>query len=219
MTSARVIPLFPLSSLLVPGLVMPLHIFEPRYRQLIADIVDAPEDERGFGVIAIREGQEVGADGARALYDVGTFASLREVEMHEDGRSDIVTVGTERFRVLRLIDGRPYTQAEVEILEEESGPAAPSLGQVVLDRFRAYRALLSDDDDDSDLPEDPRVLSYLVAAAVVADLPTRQGFLEAADDSMRLRTEADFLRAETAIVESVPSLPATDLAREPYGLN
>jgi Lon protease-like protein len=147
---------------------MPLHIFEPRYRQLIADIVDAPEDERGFGVIAIREGQEVGADGARALYDVGTFASLREVEMHEDGRSDIVTVGTERFRVLRLIDGRPYTQAEVEILEEESGPAAPSLGQAVLDRFRAYRALLSDDDDDSDLPEDPRVLSYLVAAAVVA---------------------------------------------------
>ena len=198
---------------------MPLHIFEPRYRQLIADIVDAPEDERGFGVIAIREGKEVGADGARALYDVGTFASLREVEMHEDGRSDIVTVGIERFRVLRLIDGRPYTQAEVEILEEESGPAAPSLGQAVLDRFRAYRALLSDDDDDSDLPEDPRVLSYLVAAAVVADLPTRQGFLEAADDSMRLRAEADFLRAETAIVESVPSLPATDLAREPYGLN
>jgi len=218
-TSARVIPLFPLGSLLVPGLVLPLHIFEPRYRQLIADISDAPEDERGFGVIAIRDGREVGADGARALYDVGTFASLREVSMHEDGRSDIVTVGTQRFRLLRLVEGKPYAQAEVEILDEEPGPGAPMQALTVLERFKAYRALLSDEDDDAELPDDPRVLSYLVAAAVVADLPTRQGFLEATDDTTRLHAEAEFLRSELAIVEQVPSLPATDLAREPYELN
>ncbi len=198
---------------------MPLHIFEPRYRQLIADISDAPEDERGFGVIAIREGREVGTDGVKALYDVGTFASLREVQMHEDGRSDIVTVGTERFRVRRLVEGRPYAQAEVEILEESEGANAALHALTVLERFRAYRALLSDDTDDAELPDEPRVLSYLVAAAVVADLSTRQGFLSAADDSQRLRAEAEFLRSELAIVENVPSLPATDLAHEPYGLN
>jgi len=198
---------------------MPLHIFEPRYRQLIADIVDAPEDERGFGIVAIREGHEVGVDGARALYDVGTFASLREVSMHPDGRSDIVTVGTERFRVLRLVEGKPYLQAEVEIVEELPGEADVALAAAALERFRAYRALLSDDDDDAELPDEPRVLSYLIAAAVVADLPTRQAFLAAPDDSVRLRAESDFLRKELSIVEHVPSLPAVDLAREPYGLN
>jgi Lon protease-like protein len=212
---------------LVPGLVMPLHIFEPRYRQLIADITDAPEEGRGFGVIAIREGHEVkpigdgpGAiDGVRALYDVGTFASLREVTMLPDGRSDIVTVGTERFRVLRLIDGKPYAQAEVEILEETPGESAATLARSVDERFRAYRELLSDEEDESELPDDPRVLSYLIAAAVVADLSTRQGFLAAPDDSTRLRAELDFLRSEVSIVGQMPSLPAVDLAREPYGLN
>jgi hypothetical protein len=217
--SARVIPLFPLSSLLVPGLVLPLHIFEPRYRQLVADISTAPEDERGFGVIAIREGREVGVDGVRALYDVGTFASLREVQMHEDGRSDIVTVGTERFRIRSLVDGQPYAQAEVEILDELPGADPQRQSMAALERFRAYRALLSDEDDDTELPDEPRVLSYLIAAAVVADLPTRQGFLESPDDTERLRAESTFLRSELAIVESMPSLPATDLAREPYGLN
>lgn len=219
MTSARVIPLFPLSSLLVPGLVLPLHIFEPRYRQLIADIADAPEEERGFGVIAIRDGHEVGVEGVRALHEVGTFASLREVSLHPDGRSDIVTVGTERFRILRIVDGKPYAQAEVEVLEERPGDASLPAALAALDSFRAYRALLSDEPDDSELPDDPRVLSYLIAAAVVADLPTRQDLLAAPDDTTRLRAESALLRSELAIVGHVPSLPAVDLAREPYGLN
>jgi hypothetical protein len=139
--------------------------------------------------------------------------------MHPDGRSDIVTVGTERFRVLRLVEGKPYAQAEVEIVEELPGEADVALAAAALERFRAYRALLSDDDEDAELPDEPRVLSYLIAAAVVADLPTRQAFLAAPDDSVRLRAESDFLRKELSIVEHVPSLPAVDLAREPYGLN
>jgi Lon protease-like protein len=217
-TSARVIPLFPLSSVLVPGLVMPLHIFEPRYRQLVADIADLPEDERGFGVVAIREGYEVGTDGVRALHDVGTFASLREVETLPDGRSDIVTVGTRRFRILNLVEGQPYAQAEVEWVPEESGDASIPLSQSVVARFADYRALLTDEMEDSDMPDDPRVLSYLVSAAIVADLATRQSLLESPDDTTRLRAELDFLRQEAAVIREVPSLPAVDLAREPFGL-
>ncbi|MBM3687337.1 MAG: peptidase S16 [Actinobacteria bacterium] len=219
MTSARVIPLFPLSSVLVPGLVLPLHIFEPRYRQLIADLEGQHEDDRGFGVVAIREGHEVGADGVHALHDVGTFAALREATTLPDGRSDIVTVGTSRFRVLELIDGKPYAQARVEWLEEESGDASAPLALSVAGRFQAYRELLTDEEDDTDLPDDPRVLSYLVGAAVVADLATRQSFLEADDDTARLRAELAFLRDETALIEQIPSLPAIDLAREPFGAN
>jgi uncharacterized protein len=218
-TSARVIPLFPLGSVLVPGLVLPLHIFEPRYRALLADIESVPEDERGFGVVAIREGHEVGTDGVRALHAVGTFANVRESETLPDGRSDIVTVGTGRFRILELVDGKPYAQARVEWLPEDTGDASVPLARSVAARFSDYRALLTDEADDSDLPDDPRVLSYLVGAAVVADLPTRQSFLEAADDSARLREELAFLRRETALIQHVPSLPAVDLAREPFGPN
>ena len=174
MTSARVIPLFPLGSVLVPGLVLPLHIFEPRYRQLISDLEGADDDERGFGVIAIREGREVGADGVQALYDVGTFASLREVTALPDGRFDIVTVGAPRFRILELVDGQPYAQARVEFLDEDPGDASGPLAQSVAARFQEYRDLLTDEEDDAELPDDPRVLSYLVGAAVVADLGMRQ---------------------------------------------
>ena len=218
MTSARVIPLFPLSSVLVPGLVLPLHIFEPRYRQLLVDLQEVPEEERGFGVIAIREGHEVGTDGVRALHAVGTFASLREVTTLPDGRSDIVAVGTHRFRVLDLVDGLSYAQAQVEWLEEEPGDASIPLARSVAARFQEYRDLLTDEPEDTELPDDARVLSYLVGAAVVADLGTRQGFLEATDDSTRLRDELTFLRRETALIQHVPSLPAVDLAREPFGV-
>jgi len=217
-TSARVIPLFPLSSVLVPGLVLPLHIFEPRYRQLLVDLQDVPDEERGFGLIAIREGHEVGTDGVRALHAVGTFASLREVTALPDGRFDIVAVGTHRFRVLDLVDGLPYAQARVEWLEEEPGDASIPLARSVAARFQEYRGLLTDEPDDTELPDDARVLSYLVGAAVVADLGTRQGFLEATDDSTRLRDELTFLRRETALIQHVPSLPAVDLAREPFGV-
>lgn len=203
----------------MPGLVLPLHVFEPRYRQLLADLEGIPDDDRGFGIIAIREGHEVGTDGVRALHDVGTFASLREVETLPDGRADVVTVGTQRFRVLELVDGKPYAQARVEWLDEEAGDASAPLAQSVAARFREYRGLLTDEPDDTELPDDPRVLSYLIGAAVVADLATRQAFLEATDDSTRLRAELGFLRQETSLIQHVPSLPAVDLAREPFGPN
>lgn len=219
MTSAQVIPIFPLSSVLVPGLVLPLHIFEPRYRQLLVDLQELPEDERGFGVVAIREGREVGIDGVQALHDVGTFASLREVETLPDGRSDIMTVGTRRFRIDGIVDGQPYLQASVQWLPEDPGEMSIPLSRSVSAHFADYRATLTDDPDDEELPDDPRVLSYLVAAAVVADLATRQAFLAAPDDSQRLRAELSFLKTESALMREFPSLPAVDFAREPFGVN
>ena len=88
------IPLFPLGTVLYPGLMLPLHIFEDRYRQLVRELVDAPEGaSRRFGVVAIREGREVGSDGIKALHDIGCMAELRQVEQYEDGRYDIVTTG------------------------------------------------------------------------------------------------------------------------------
>lgn len=214
----RVVPLFPLGALLVPGLVMPLHIFEPRYRQLVHDLLELPEDERVFGVIAIREGHEVGAEGVRALHEVGTLALLREVDPYDDGRYDISTVGTQRFAVDRLDSSLPYLRGAVRILDEQPGGDAARLASRVAAEFSAYRAVFTDDEDAA-LPDDPGVLSYLVAAAVVADLPTRQAFLAASDDTERLGRELAFLSRENAIISALPSLPAIELAREQQSPN
>ena len=108
--------LFPLGTVLYPGLLLPLHIFEDRYRQLVRDLLDGPEPGR-FGVIAIRKGRETGVDGISALYEIGCTATLRQVREHDDGRFDLVTAGAQRFRLLGLYDdSRPYLQGEVDLL-------------------------------------------------------------------------------------------------------
>jgi Lon protease-like protein len=118
------IPLFPLGTPLFPGVVLPLHVFEPRYRRLVRDLVALPEDgdRRFFGVAAIRQGWEVERIApAEALYDIGCTARLQAVRPQADGGFRIVTVGGDRFRLLDVIvgDDPPYLQAEVEWLTEE----------------------------------------------------------------------------------------------------
>ena len=120
----ELIPLFPLGSPLFPGTVLPLVIFEPRYRRLVRDLLAHPagSDERFFGVVAIRQGWEVEqVSPAEALYDVGCTARLQGVRELGDGRFRIVTVGAERFRLLDVVvgDEPPYLQGEVEWLAEE----------------------------------------------------------------------------------------------------
>ncbi|ADB75848.1 LON peptidase substrate-binding domain-containing protein [Geodermatophilus obscurus] len=118
-----VIPLFPLGTPLFPGVVLPLQVFEPRYRRLVRDLLELPEGAaRCFGVVAIRQGWEVeDVAPAEALYDVGCTARLQTVRPQPDGGFRIVTVGGDRFRLLDLVVGEepPYLQAEVEWLAEE----------------------------------------------------------------------------------------------------
>ena len=109
------LPLFPLGTVLFPGLVLPLHVFEERYRRLVRDLVAEPEAERRFGVIAIREGREVGSDGVRALHPVGCIARLRRVDPYDDGRFDILSTGSQRFRLDEVDTSLPYLRGDVEI--------------------------------------------------------------------------------------------------------
>ena len=120
----ELIPLFPLSTPLFPGVVLPLQIFEPRYRRLVQDLVAMPESDDGrfFGVVAIRQGWEVERVApAEALYDIGCTARLQVVRPQADGGFRIITVGGDRFRLLDVVVGQdpPYLQAEVEWLAEE----------------------------------------------------------------------------------------------------
>jgi Lon protease-like protein len=120
----ELIPLFPLAMPVFPGIVLPLQVFEPRYRRLVRDLLALPEgaNRRFFGVTAIRQGWEVERIApTEALYDVGCTARLRAVRPEPDGGFRSVTVGGDRFRLLDVVvtDDPPYLQAEVEWLAEE----------------------------------------------------------------------------------------------------
>src|SRR5215469_9822329 len=218
------LPLFPLGAVLYPGMLLPLHIFEERYRQLVRDLLDVAEP-RQFGVIAIRKGRETGIDGVHSLYEIGCVATLRRVDRHEDGRFDIVAVGTRRFRLLALDQTRPYLQGEVEMLAEE--PADPAAAgpavRVIQAAFREYLDALTEWGGATvrleELPGEPSLLSFLVAAAVVIDLPERQALLTEPDTLRRLAAERVLLSRETAMLRTTTSRPAPDLRNTPYNPN
>lgn len=220
---AELLPLFPLGTVLYPGMLMPLHIFEERYRRLIRDLLERPEP-RQFGVIAIREGRETGIDGVQSLYPVGCIATLRRAERLPDGRYDVVSAGTERFRLNALDQTRPYLQGEVEPLGAEAADEASAAPLVngVQAAFRVYLDALTERGGATvhveDLPAEPVLLSFVVAAAMVVDLADHQALLES-DTIARLAAERTLLSRETAMLRATTSRPAPDLRYSPYSPN
>jgi len=211
------LPLFPLGhTVLFPGVVLPLHVFEERYRELIRTLVEQPEaSPRRFGVVAIRQGWEVGEDAAEALHGVGCAAELRRVSRHLDGRYDIVTVGADRFRLLEVDrSSRPYLVGSVQWLPADPQPAgrtadtlAASVGVLFGEYVAAAAALQARPAPAPELPAEPAELSYLVASAAVLSLDDRQGLLEAASLQERLRAELRLLKRETTMVRRLRALP------------
>jgi Lon protease-like protein len=207
---------------------LPLHVFEERYRTLVAELLAGPEP-RKFGVVAIRSGREVGAGGVAALHDVGCVAIVRQVAPHADGRYDLQTVGTERFRLVSIDRSRPYLQGEVELLPDGvAEPGAAEGAAVVVVRkvqagFRTYLNALADQGGGvisvADLPDEPVLLSYVIGAAMIIDLPERQSLLAAADALSRLRLERSLLIRETAMLRATTSRPAPDYAHEQFSPN
>jgi hypothetical protein len=214
------LPLFPLGTVLYPGLLLPLHIFEARYRTLVADLVSAPdagdESGRSFGVVAIRAGREVGETDVPALHPVGCATRIRDVEALPDGRYDIVTTGTRRFRLLGIDTSGPYLVGEVEWLPEPPGDASPALCAAVGRSYRAYCEKLLDVAGQAPrvrggLPSEPVVLSYLIAAAMLLELGDKQDLLEVPDAAARLRAALRLLHRERGILDRIPSVPGTEL--------
>jgi uncharacterized protein len=218
------LPLFPLGTVLYPGLLLPLHIFEERYRQLVRDLLEGPRPRR-FGVIAIRKGRETGADSVSALYEIGCIANVRQVREHEDGRFDLVAIGTQRFRLAELHESRPYPHGEVNLVPDEVGDeAAAALSvQAVQESFLDYLGALAKRGvtqvSSPDLPDEPVLLSYLVAASMIVDLSDRQALLAEPDAAGRLAAERTLLSRETTLLRSLTSTPAPDLRYSPYSPN
>jgi Lon protease-like protein len=268
----RALPLFPLGTVLFPGLVLPLHVFEERYRALVRHVMSLPEGSvREFGVVAIHRGWEVeqvrgssrtpgspgpagtaslpgasaggrgpsptgtagaattGGDGPAppelelrapvTLHEIGCTAEVRQVTEHPDGRFDLVTLGRRRFRIARVDRGAaPYLVADVEYLTESLGApdAADRLAPRVLAAFRRYLSLLrrSPEEIAEQLPEEPAVLSHLVAATAVLTVDDRQRLLAEPDTVSRLRAELSVLSREEALLRRVRAVPVplSDLA-------
>ncbi len=246
MTTVR-LPLFPLNSVLFPGLVLPLNVFEERYRAMMRELLKTPEDEpRRFAVVAIRDGHEVvqsapgmpdqtavpgrgpsagfGDDPAKAFHEVGCVADAATIRERADGSFEVLATGTTRVRLLSVDASGSFLTAELEELVEEPGDEAGPLAEGVLRAFGQYQKRLAGARERSlsaraELPDEPSVVSYLVAAAAVLDVPAKQHLLQAPDTASRLREELRMLRAETSIIRNLPSLPAADLTRGPTSLN
>jgi Lon protease-like protein len=226
------LPVFPLSTVLFPGLVLPLHIFEERYRTLVRELVAKSEGTpHEFGVVTLRHGSEVAPDpgeddavpappvGAADVFEVGCTAELRHVTELPDGRFDIMTVGRRRFSVVSVEQGaEPYLTAEVRWLpdEEEPSDASRVLAPRVLTAFRAYLELLRPNSEVLEqVPDDPTVLSHLIAATAQLTVEERQMLLAMPDTAARLRAELRLLNREAGLLARVRAVPVplSDLAR------
>ena len=216
--------MFPLGAVVFPGVVVPLHIFEDRYRALVRDLLKETEPAaRTFGIVAIQEGYEVGDHGVQSSYRVGTLVQLITHERYDDGRFDIEVVGRQRMRLMSMETGGEYFRGEVELLTDEPAEDTPIAVAAALAVHEEYRALLGalrgEDPIAGELPDDPEYLSYTLAASSLLPMPERQQLLEADSAAQRLALLTTMLREEIRAIRALPSLPATELARTRWSPN
>ncbi|WP_027927299.1 LON peptidase substrate-binding domain-containing protein [Amycolatopsis benzoatilytica] len=209
------LPLFPLQTVLLPGVHLPLHIFEPRYRQLTADLVTGAVPEREFGVVALRAPLVREVNGLDHLYGVGCSTVLREAKRLPDGRFDVVTLAARRFRLRELDTGAaPYLMGTVEWLPDDPVPSAAEptarrLAEVARAAHQRYcEAAWHEDDwraphDDASLED----LAYQLAADCLLPLEDRQLLLEETNPLRRLRIVCRFLTREAGFLETLGAVP------------
>ncbi|MDT0201273.1 LON peptidase substrate-binding domain-containing protein [Nocardioides sp. AE5] len=218
------LPLFPLNTVLFPGITIPLHVFEDRYRALVHQLlrIDDPA-ERVFGSCAIREGYEVGERGGQSLHRIGCVLQLTEVTQHPDGSFDIVAVGRSRLRLDSLESTGEFLAGEIEVLPDDEESVDPLITARALQAFDDYRTVLSqirgEEVLSGDLPDDPTYLSWVLAATCLLTLAQRQELLEATDTALRLAMLTEMMHEEIRAMQALPSLPATEVSRTGWSPN
>lgn len=194
--------LFPLNTVLFPGMRMPLHIFEERYKVMIRECI---EEDAPFGVLLIRSGGEVGP--GAVPHDIGTTAHILQVEYLDDGRMNIFTIGQQRFRTLAINTTEPYLRGEVALLEDERASdvayASVARARLVFDDYlKTYLALGDQWTRGVWVPDEPGEAADYIAARLDVAATLKQGWLEALQPGERLRRELD------AINEALPDMHA-----------
>lgn len=211
------LPIFPLGTVLYPDGRLPLQIFEPRYVQLLRTLMEQPEDERRFGVVAIRRGHEVGPGAALDLYGVGCECRIDAlVATHRAGQPlfHIVVTGTRRFS-LDAVDhdaGTPYLVASVTWMPDRDERDAATLRSLAEQVRAAHAGYLAAVRVEAPAPETrPHLLPWRVVEKMQLDLRDRQSVLEAPDSEARLRAVLALLRRENALLSRFHAIPSPPL--------
>ena len=182
--------------MLFPGAALNLHIFEPRYKQMVSECLEGGE---AFGVCLIRDGDEAG-DPDVMPYEVGTTAEIGDVTQLENGRYYISTVGKRRFRVERVVAREPFLVVEVSYLPEDEVEDVRTIEGLVgeiRDVFNDYLRMLvefSGMKADIEFPDDPVDASFLIGDALQVADSMKQRLLELSSTEQRLTVELGFLR-------------------------
>ncbi|MGN6608188.1 MAG: LON peptidase substrate-binding domain-containing protein [Jatrophihabitans sp.] len=207
---AAELALFPLNHVLLPSMPLPLHIFEPRYRQMLRDVAAVSSGHGSFGVVALQRGNEAGGGGLPDVHRVGTVAEIVEVETNADGTSEVLAVGSRRFTVEALLaDGAPYLRARVTYLDEPDGrvnDALTGLTRRLMTRYDAALMERTGRTTGAELPGDAAQLSFHLAARLPLGPLERQQLLADPDAGARLRRLVHLLRRETALLRSTGSI-------------
>jgi Lon protease-like protein len=205
-----VLPMFPLGSVLVPGMLLPLHVFETRYRALVRDCMAG---DGLFGVVLIARGSEVGGGDVRT--GVGTVAEILRTQELPDGRFAVAALGTRRLRVKRWLEDDPYPRAEVEEwpdepdAPEDATAAADALGPggevtALLRRSAALAAELGDAAPpvDLELADDPSLAGFQAVAVAPLGPADRQALLSAPSVAARTTLLVELLTGSVELLEA-----------------
>jgi len=194
------IPLFPLPLVLFPQVVLPLHIFEERYRLMINRCI---EESTTFGIVMIPPGTSVESEST--IRSVGVTARVIQFERIEDGRINIMAAGETRFRILTFTANKPYWTANVDFFEDdrESEEAIQDSHNDVVRLYREIHRLAAQlrgasvDDAEIKIPESPATLSHMVSFVLDLDVEFKQALLEMTSIEGRLKTLAVHLEEAT----------------------
>ncbi len=197
------LPLFPLNVVLFPGTVLPLHIFEGRYRQMVAD---CQRDNKPFGVVLLRPESEHLHE---VPHEIGTIAEIRNVDRLKDGRYNLIAIGTQRFRIIRQHRNRPYLSALIAPYEDEIEPEEELSEHLAQARelFGTYLDILlkagGESDLQANLPDGPEALSHFIAYILDIQDEQKQYFLELTSTRRRLQEEIHILRREVPFMRQI----------------
>ena len=200
------LPLFPLNTVLFPGMPLPLHVFEDRYKEMVQVCLD---EKRPFGVVLIQSGVAEGGPVADP-YEVGCVAEIAEVQELENGRLLIMAIGTERFRIISLDHRLPYLMGEVETLpfQEESQEAVEQFADELTPWLLEYLIFLADlgqvEFDPSQIPDNYEQLVYLASAVIQLPAEEKQASLENEKATTLLRKLIAVYREEVTLLRLKP---------------
>jgi ATP-dependent Lon protease len=194
MDSMSALPLFPLQVVQFPGVVTPLHIFEQRYRKMLKDVLAG---DKTFGIVVV----ESEATARPLLGSVGCTAKVVIAQEMDDGRSNILCVGEDRFRVVDYEEGEPYLTARVELFEDDTAfedfSEATTEAKSLFERIAKLAQQIKENEREEEipeLPEDPQELSFMLAAYLDLSLSEKQELLELTDTGVRLERVIKQLR-------------------------